>query len=416
MRLRRLGVVFALLAGALALLALGLRLALPPDRLARIVVSQAAGALGLDITAGGDSTLTLRGSPTLVLRDVEARLPGTTTSLLRARRILVELPWSTVRSRGATLAVTRVQLDAPELDVAALQSWLATRPSSDSALPTLTGGLQVRDGRVTGAGWRLEALAIDLSRFAPDARVAAKVRGRAVAEPWQAAFDLALSLTRPSGDAAFGIAGTLRPERGTLRLPSRLVLSGALHPDTPGLRIAPLRLAASSRYLDRDTDLPFVLGARATLARDAQAWTLAPLGIALRGEGLLPTLDAGGRLRIDDALALQLDGRLPQWPEGWPALPPPLGASTAPLPFRLAYAGPADLSGTTALDIRQDETHADVAFRLPAILAWIDAGSAGSPLPPLAGRVTTPTAEVSGATLHGVEITFEDDPPPATDP
>ena len=34
----------------------------------------------------------------------------------------------------------RVELDAPILDVPALQAWLATRPPSETRIPTLTHG------------------------------------------------------------------------------------------------------------------------------------------------------------------------------------------------------------------------------------------------------------------------------------
>ena len=37
-------------------------------------------------------------------------------------------------------------------------------------------------------------------------------------------------------------------------------------------------------------------------------------------------------------------------------------------------------------------------------MAWLNAGSAGSPLPPLAGTLSTPRVEIAGATLEGVEV------------
>ena len=85
----------------------------------------------------------------LLLRDVVARQPGAAEPLLRARRIYLSLPWSTIRARGGDLTVQRIELDAPQLDLAALQRWLATRPPSvETRLPTLTDGLRIIDGRV----------------------------------------------------------------------------------------------------------------------------------------------------------------------------------------------------------------------------------------------------------------------------
>jgi hypothetical protein len=45
------------------------------------------------------------------------------------------------------------------------------------------------------------------------------------------------------------------------------------------------------------------------------------------------------------------------------------------------------------------------------MLAWIEQRD-GSPLPPLAGAVTAPQIEISGATLEGVEVQFDDSVPP----
>ena len=59
-----------------------------------------------------------------MLHDVVAQRPGDDTALLRAGRVFVSLPWSTIRARGEDLTVQRVELDAPVLDVPALQRYL----------------------------------------------------------------------------------------------------------------------------------------------------------------------------------------------------------------------------------------------------------------------------------------------------
>src|SRR5690606_4515926 len=134
-------------AAALLLLALALHLLLQPQRVAGFVLNALGDALGLEITAAGSSEYNLRGTPVLVVRDVVAREPGAATPLLRARRVYVSVPWSTVRSRGTQLDITRIELDAPVLDLPALQHWLANRPPGESRMPTLGDGLQVSDGR-----------------------------------------------------------------------------------------------------------------------------------------------------------------------------------------------------------------------------------------------------------------------------
>ena len=74
----------------------------------------------------------------------------------------------------------------------------------------------------------------------------------------------------------------------------------------------------------------------------------------------------------------------------------------------MKYAGRTDLSGIADLQIDRDAAHFDGRFRVPEIVAWIDAVDTGSPLPPIDGRVTTPSIEIAGAQLQGVKLTLDD--------
>ena len=140
---------------SLALLALALHWFSRPQRVADLILAQAGDALDLEITAAGASDYRLYGSAMLVIRDVVVREPKSKALVLRAERLLLELPWSTIRSRGADLTVKRVELDAPVLDLAALQKWQASRPPSEPArMPRLTDGLHIVRGEVIGGGWR----------------------------------------------------------------------------------------------------------------------------------------------------------------------------------------------------------------------------------------------------------------------
>jgi hypothetical protein len=69
--------------------------------------------------------------------------------------------------------------------------------------------------------------------------------------------------------------------------------------------------------------------------------------------------------------------------------------------------GPSDFSSIAHLQLTRDATRFDGRFRLTDVLAWIDANDA-SPLPPLSGRITTPTLDVAGAILEGVDIELHD--------
>src|SRR5690606_12562047 len=198
--------VLGLLAGV------ALRYAMQPERATRFLLSRVGAALDLEITATGKPEYRLRGLPTLVLRDVVAREPGAATPLLRADRIFVSLPWSTLRARGAVLEATRIELDAPILDLPALQHWLASRPPSPTPLrlPSLSAGALVRDGVVIGEGWRLEDLQAEVPSFAPGV-----------------ASQLVLQGTYPDPPFSFEGSGPLRWRAGTWSLaPARVSVRG----------------------------------------------------------------------------------------------------------------------------------------------------------------------------------------------
>lgn len=398
---------------ALLLLALSLRVALRPQHVTGLVLERIGTALGLEITATGIGEYRLRGTPQLVVRDVVAREPGTRTAVLKAKRVSISVPWSTLRSRGALLQVDRVELEGAVLNLPALQAWQAKRPAGETRIPTLTRGLSITDARIDAAGWRLEGLRIDLPALHPDRPVRARVAGRYVDPPTRAAFDLHVALAKPAASTGAAAFGNVTLSRGaapgaTWRLPGTIRASGPLRLGDGRLRIAPAKVGLSARYESGDTRLPFALGLHGPLLVHDGAVAIAPADVALRGDGVLPVFDARGRMALGQRLLLELQGQLHGWKDAWPALPPPLGQSRSPLPFRLRYLGRPDASSVAALQLRRDASAFDARFRLPEVLGWANAMGEGSPLPPLDGRFTTPRMEISGATLHGVEIDFDD--------
>ena len=78
------------------------------------------------------------------------------------------------------------------------------------------------------------------------------------------------------------------------------------------------------------------------------------------------------------------------------------------MPFALDYKGAIDFADLAALELARDDSRFDARFRLPAVLAWLDAGATGSPLPPLQGNLSTPRLEIAGATLEGIEVELDD--------
>ncbi|MGO1069361.1 hypothetical protein [Lysobacter sp. CA199] len=436
------------LAIALLLAALiGLRWVSRPSQVSWIVLAQAGRALGLEISAGGASEYRLRGTPMIVVRDLVVREPGAGRPLLRAQRVYLSLPWATIRAAGDSLDIERVELDAPQLDIAALNHWLATRPPSTEpiTIPSLSRGARVIGGRLIGEGWSVENFGVDFAELGPEKPVRGRLKGHVLSDGVAIPFDVAATLQRASLARGVGMAGQVAVEARDWTLPMRVRLGALLYSGDDGLGLDRLRLGANARYRAGDTDLPFVYGVAGPLRYRDGKLSLAPMGAILRGDdtasgsaasnasavnaptpnnaaantattaSLIPNLDAHGSFAFGQALQLHWQGTLATWPAGWPALPPPLGQSDSPLPFRLDYQGKADFSGPTALQLQRDQTRFDAGFRLPAVLQWLDV-SEGSPLPPLNGRMSTPKIEISGATLEGVEIEIEDDPQEPTAP
>ncbi|QQQ02919.1 hypothetical protein [Lysobacter enzymogenes] len=413
---KRLWIALALLLAAL----IGLRWVSRPSQVGWIVLSQAGRALGLEISASGASEYRLRGTPMLEVRDLVARVPGSDKPLLRAGRVYLAVPWTTIRAAGASLDVERIELDAPQLDIGELQRWLASRPASTEPfdIPRLSRGARVRDGRVAAAGWSVQGIGVEFAELDPDKPVRGRLRGRALADGVEVPFDLHATLQRPAAARGLGLAGAIAVQAKDWRLPMRMRAGARLHAGDDGLGLDALRLGADARYrvgAGADaTDLPFAFGVAGPLRYRDGELSLAPMGAALRAaaDSAVPNLDAGGRFGFGQALALRWRGRIHAWPRAWPALPPPLGQSAAPLAFELDYDGKADFSDTAALRVQREQTLFDGRFRLPQMLAWIEAKD-GPPLPPLAGHLSTPKIEISGATLQGVEVSIEDDPPAA---
>jgi hypothetical protein len=403
--------VLALVAG------IGLRYVLQQQHVSRLVLDQLGRTLGLDITSSGVTQYSVRGTPTLAIRDVVAIEPGATVPLLRADRIFVSLPWSTIRAltagtAGTTITMDRLELDHPSLDLAALRRWKAHRPPGPTRFPVLRKGLQVTDGHIGADGWSLDGLALDAPLLAPDRRFTGHLAGRYRSAGMQVPFDLRVALSRPTGDASLGLAGQVAIERETWRMPSHVVLSAMLHVGD-GWRLEHARLASSSRYESGKTSVPFAAGIAGNLQyRDARM-LLSPFALVTRGSDVIPDLAATGTASWSDTLGLRLAGTLPTWPDGWPALPPPIGTSRSPLAFGLQYLGAPDLSDPLALQLRRDAAVFDGSFRAFDVSKWIAAGPGTSPIPPLTGHVSMPRMDIAGAQLQGVDISISDTDTPA---
>ncbi|WP_101925845.1 MULTISPECIES: hypothetical protein [Luteimonas] len=398
--------LFALI--GLVALALLVRLLLPPERALRLVLAQLEPTLGLQIDFEGEVDYRLRGTPQLVVRDVVARIPGDVQPLLQAERVLLSLPWKTIRSRGAELEIARVELDAPQLHLPTLLRWLDARPPGDGKVPAFTDGARIVRGSLLADGWRIDGLAIDVPSLYAARPLDARLGGTFVSGALQAPFRLHATADRVVDARELTAVGTVSVEQDDAVLSTTLEASATRVEATAGLRLSPLRVAMDARWRDGDIDLPFALGLHGTLAVESNRVRFAPVGIATRADGLVPTFSAGGRVALGRMFDLSLDGALARWPEAWPLLPPPIGDSDAPVPFALRYRGPTALDAPIGLRVAPPGATFDGSARIADIVAWLDAGATGAPLPAMRGSLRADRIDISGAQLDGVQIEFDD--------
>src|SRR5690606_482165 len=263
------------------------------------------------------------------------------------------------------------------LDLPALRHWLASRPPGDGRLPPLIEGLHVREGRIDGDGWRVESLALDKPQLRADAPVRARAPRRYADAATRAPFDLAATLQRPASGRGFAVVGALAPARADWRVPMQATLSGALHWDD-ALALLPARFGASGRYESGDTVVPFIVGLHGPLRAHGPTWRLVPASLTLRGGGLVPQLDARGRLVSGQRLLLRLDGRSAEGRAQGPPRPRPLGAATRPLALPVASLGPLDRGAPLGPRVARDGLRFDGHLDLPGLMAWagtLDQGS-----------------------------------------
>ena len=372
-RKRRWPWILAALVALAGLAAVWVNRQLEPNRLTATVLARAGEAMGLELTIEGTPEYALRPEPRLGLPGLKVRQPGAAAPwILRAERAEVSLPWDTLTG-GDSRVITRLELQRPELDLDAFETWQASRPPSAAPfeLPTFTDGLLLRDGRILGTDWAIEAFALELPELVPDAPASAELSGRFV---------------QPT---------------------TEIVFAGRLDADRAGLA-TPLALDANGRLRSGDTDVPWTLAMAGQLDATGEPLSISFDKLQWRSESPLPDLDGAGRVDYGEALSLQLKGELPRWPAGWPALPEPLASSTAAFGFALQYDGPPDASGPFALLLRRDETVLETTLVVPGLMAWLDADAA-NPLPPLSGTLQAPRLDVGGATLEGVRITLDDE-------
>lgn len=370
-----------ILGGGLALLAaaaLWVHQQMDPQRLARRVLDAVGESQGLQISFEGTPIYGLWPQPRLVLPGLVVRQPGAAAPLLTAERAEIAMPWDTVRGIGPVV-ITYVELDAPALDLAAFDAWRASRPPApESEIPTLSRGVRVTDGRVQGEGWRADALELVLGPVAPGRAAELEYSGRLHAGDFELSAGGQLTVDTPGDASDF-----------------RLLAEGDI-PLEAGA--SPYQLDANCRYLRAPPQLEVACG-------DTRFTAGAPLP-TLRLSELV--VRQGGP---EHELALQAEGTMPDWPEGWPTLPRPESAAAAgePTTFTLHYGGKADLSDPVSVEAQRGDTRLQASGVAAELQAWL-AQAPRPVLPPMQGSFGTPALMVEGFTLEGVRAELREKP------
>lgn len=373
------------LAIALALLAtagLWINHQLEPHRLARTVLDALGESQGLEISFEGEPSYVLRPEPRLVLPNVVARQPGAAAPLLTAGRVEVSLPWDTIWGGDDKVVITRIELERPALDLAALADWQRSRPPSPVfEVPTLTRGMQVLDGRIQGGDWHVQDLSLDLGHLAPEKPARVAITGTFVRDALRISSEAALSVERAGEWTKFGVQADGTIERDEGNLPFRLDAAHcAFHREGPQLGVS-----CHESQFTGTSPLPSVRVDMLSYSQGQQG------GNTLFG----------------------LEGSMPEWPGDWPALPEPETQVAAPTRFNIEYSGAADLSDPLSVKLERGDTKLDAKLVAAEMQAWL-ADENRDPVPPMRGQFSTPSLVVEGFTLEDVQAEIVE-PAPASE-
>lgn len=163
-----------LAASALALLAMlaagvAVYLLLQPDRFTAMLQEQAQHA-GLTLNLASPASPSLFPRPALALDGITLAATGAEDPILVAAHGRLVLPWRTLL--GGPVAIAQMQLEAPRVDIGALQAWLtslpASAPDAGPQLPRIDAGIGIEHGSVVrGDQLLLNQLSLDAGTLAP---------------------------------------------------------------------------------------------------------------------------------------------------------------------------------------------------------------------------------------------------------
>ncbi|MDE2156412.1 MAG: membrane assembly protein AsmA [Xanthomonadaceae bacterium] len=150
---RRLRLILLLLGGlaSAALLAavVAVYLLLQPDRFTAMLQAKARDA-GLELNLASPASPTLFPRPALDLQGITLNAQGAGVPILLAANGRLVLPWHTLL--GGPTVISQLQIDAPRVDLDALQAWLSALPprpaSAPPNIPRIDTGVRISRGSV----------------------------------------------------------------------------------------------------------------------------------------------------------------------------------------------------------------------------------------------------------------------------
>ncbi|WP_424683157.1 AsmA family protein [Frateuria sp. YIM B11624] len=136
-----------ILVAALVALVVTVYLLLQPERFTAMLQEQAAKA-GLELSLSSPASPTLFPRPALELQGLTLTAQGASMPILLAANGRLALPWSTLF--GGPTVISRLEIDAPRVDLDALQAWLSSLPSGPAGaapnIPRIDTGVRIARG------------------------------------------------------------------------------------------------------------------------------------------------------------------------------------------------------------------------------------------------------------------------------
>ena len=138
----------AVVLAAVLALAIVVYLLLQPDRFTAMLQAQAR-SVGLELNLARPASPTLFPRPALDLHGITLNAQDANVPILLAARGRLALPWRTLF--GGPTVISQLQIEAPRVDLDALQAWLAALPATNSRtldIPRIDAGVSISGGSV----------------------------------------------------------------------------------------------------------------------------------------------------------------------------------------------------------------------------------------------------------------------------